>query len=227
MVVGGLRPVVLVPTDWGDWPEPHRRACLLHELAHLARYDDWAKLAQELLYAFFFFHPLVRWLLTRLDREREFLCDEATVALGADPVAYARLLIDLARRPGRLISVTSQSRTGWLPFFDRRTVAVRIERLLEEDMLRTASRPSSGYRSFLLGSLAVAAALGVGGLRVRAVVAGPAEPPKCTEAAVEPPSGTEPAAPAVAKDAPKEVRGVILDSDDRPVSGATIVAGSL
>jgi len=231
VVVGGLRPVVLVPTDWGDWPEPNRRACLLHELAHLARYDDWAKLAQEVLRVAFFFHPLVRWLFNRLDRERELLCDEATVALGSDPVAYARLLIDLGRRPGRLFSVNSQSRTGWLPFFDRRTVAVRIERLLEEDMLRTPSRPS-GYRSFLRGSLAVAVALGVGGLRVHAVSAGPADPPKRTEAATEPPKRIESPAPqtspaaVVAKDVVKEVRGVVIDSADRPVAGATILVGS-
>jgi hypothetical protein len=36
-VLAGPRPVVLVPTDWSDWPESHRRACLLHELAHLSR----------------------------------------------------------------------------------------------------------------------------------------------------------------------------------------------
>lgn len=33
VVVGGLCPMVLVPPDWGDWPEPSRHDCLLHELA--------------------------------------------------------------------------------------------------------------------------------------------------------------------------------------------------
>ena len=231
VVVGGLRPVVLVPTDWGDWPESHRRAALLHELAHLARYDDWAKLAQELLRAPFFFHPMVRWLLNRLDRERELLCDEATVALGSNPVVYARLLLDLGRRTGRLFSITPPSRTGCLPFFDRRTVAVRITRLLEEDMQRTLSRPSVS-RSVLLGSLIVVVALGVAGLRVHAVAAGPTEAPQKTQAAAElprkteaPPPTTRPA-PARAKEAPHEFQGVVLDPDGHPVPGATIVAGS-
>jgi beta-lactamase regulating signal transducer with metallopeptidase domain len=176
VVVGGLRAVVLVPIDWGDWPEPHRRACLLHELAHLARYDDWFKLAQEILRVPFFFHPLVHWLLTRLDRERELLCDEMTVALGSDPVAYAHLLLDLGRRPGRRFSVTPQSRIGSLPFLDRRTVAVRIERLLEDDMPRTLSRPSPA-RSLVVCAVSLAAALAVGGLRVQAIRAqAPANP---------------------------------------------------
>ena len=131
-------PVVLVPTDWGDWPEPHRRACLLHELAHLARYDDWAKLAQELLRAPFFFHPSVRWLLARLDRERELLCDEAAVALGSDPVAYARLLLDLARRPGRLVP----SRPRPVTAGSRSSTAVPSRSASSDSWRTTCSAPS-------------------------------------------------------------------------------------
>jgi beta-lactamase regulating signal transducer with metallopeptidase domain/protocatechuate 3,4-dioxygenase beta subunit len=219
-VVGGPRPIVLVPTDWGDWPESHRRACLLHELAHLSRYDDWAKLAQELLRAPFFFHPAVRWLFARLDRERELLCDEAVVALGSDPVAYARLLLEMARRPGRLIPVTLPVRPGWLPFLERRTVKVRIERLLEDDMLNTLSRSRpSAARSLLLGGLAVAAVLLVGGLRVRAGSDGPTASPSKT--------GPQEPAKAAAEKGPAEYRGVVLDPDGRPIPGATIVAGTL
>ena len=210
---------MLVPTDWGDWPESHRRACLLHELAHLARYDDWAKLAQELLRAPFFFHPAVRWLLARLDRERELLCDEAVVALGSDPVAYARLLLDLARRPGRLLPVTLPIRPGWLPFLDRRTVKVRIERLLEDDMLRTLSlaRPLAA-RSLLLGGLALAAALRIGGLRIRAAIRRPTGPDADSRRI----DGSNQGPPMKS---PGEYRGVVLDPDGHPVPGATIVAG--
>jgi protocatechuate 3,4-dioxygenase beta subunit len=213
-VVGGSRPVVLVPTDWSEWPEPHRRACLLHELAHLARYDDWAKLAQGLLHALFFFHPLVGWLLARLDRERELLCDETAVAQGSDPVAYARLLFDMARRPGRPFRVRFVLRPGWLPFLDRRTVAVRIQRLLEEDMLSNLSRPSAG-RSLLLGGLAMAAALVIGGLRVHA---GPA-------ASAGPPGGVQAPAPPAPEKRPDEIRGVVLNPNGIPLRGATIVVG--
>ncbi len=236
VVAGGLRPVVLVPTDWHDWPESHRRACLLHELAHLVRYDDWAKLIQELLRAHFFFHPLVRWLLFRLDRERELLCDEAAVALGSDPVGYARLLFDLARRPGRLFPVTPLSHHGSLPFLDRRTVGVRIERLLEKDMLSTLSC-SSTARFVLLVPLVLAVALGVGGLRITAVSAQqPGKDTKPAAPAVESASrkseprletpAPKPAAPAGQREAPNELGGVVLDPDNRPVPGATLVVGS-
>ncbi len=221
-VVGGRSAVVLVPTDWADWPEPDRRACLLHELAHLSAYDDWFKLAQEVLRIPFFFHPAVRWLLARLDRERELLCDEAVVALGSDPVAYARLLFDLARRPGRLVPVTASVRRGWLPFLDQSTVKVRIERLLEDDMQRSLSgstgRPTL-IRSLLLGGLALFAALIVGGLRVRAGAEAPAPPAFPVVAAYQA------TAPPSDKRAPTKFRGMVLDPDGRPVPGATIVAG--
>ena len=231
VAIGGLSPLVLVPPDWGDWPEPHRRACLLHELAHLARRDDWARLAQELIRAPFFFHPLVLWLLARLDREREILCDEAAVARGADPVAYARMLFDLARRPGRLSAATPASRLGWLPFLDRCTVKARIERLLEDDMRTTLSRPSPA-RSFLLGGVALLTALACGGLRVRAGSAATDELPKPAGAPrdAEAPAPAKPPAPAAVEEmsveAPRELKGVILDPEGHPVPGATLVAGS-
>jgi len=201
-VVGGPRPTVLVPDAWDAWPPAHRRAALLHELAHVRRYDDASKLAGELARALWWFHPLAGPLLARVDRERELLCDEAAVAEGEDPKGLARLLLELGRPgPGRRAPSAS------LPFLDRRTTAARIERLLEDDMSRTLSRPSLA-RTWLLGPLAVAAALGLGGLRVRTVSA---EPPA---AATPPPPEARPAAP----------EGLVVDADGRPVAGAKVTA---
>ncbi len=101
VVIGGRMPIILVPPDWAGWPEAHRRDSLLHELTHLKRHDDWAKLLQELVLVPFFFHPFSS-LAAQPPRPRtRVACDEAVVALGGDPVVYARLLLDLARRPGR------------------------------------------------------------------------------------------------------------------------------
>lgn len=163
--IGGRPPMVLVPADWDDRPSSVRRACLLHELAHLARYDDRSKIGLELLRAAFFFHPMVLWLLARLERERELLCDEAAVARGVDPRDYARMLLDFARRPGGLlIPGVPQS----LPFFGRETVKPRIEHLLEVDMERWIS-PLPARRAFAIGGVVMGLALGLGGARVVAV----------------------------------------------------------
>lgn len=216
-VVGGFRPVVLVPPGWTEWPEPDRRACLLHELAHLLRYDDWLKLVQEVLRVPFFFHPAVHWLLGRLDRERELLCDEAAVAMGADPVEYARLLFSLARRPGRLLAVGAPTARGCLPFLERRTVKIRIERLLEDDMKGSIRRPSAAG-SFLLGGLAIVGALVLGGLRVHAKDDGARVSQSATA-----PQGQTPLAKKAEAPAPVPIRGVVHDRDGHPVAGATVV----
>jgi len=220
VALGGRRPLVLVPPDWDGWPESHRRDCLLHELTHLARYDDWAKLAEELVRVPFFFHPLVIWLLNRLDRERELLCDEAVVAFGAEPLGYARLLLDLARRPGRLLPSATALRPGWLPFFDRGTVAVRINRLLEDDMARSLSPPSV-RRPFAVGAVAFAAALGIGGLHIRAV-----EPQaKKDDQPATPAVRAEPAAAARNIEVrPDELAGVVVDTQGKPIEAVEVDA---
>jgi beta-lactamase regulating signal transducer with metallopeptidase domain len=98
VTLGGLDPVVLMPEDWTSWTEDHQRAVLLHELSHLARRDDWAKLLGEPVHIPLFLHPLVSWPLALLDRERELLCDEVVVALLENRATYARLLLELVSR---------------------------------------------------------------------------------------------------------------------------------
>ena len=218
LTVGGRRPLILVPTDWDGWPEADRRACLVHELAHLARRDDWSKLIQELVRVPFFFHPLVIWLLVRLDRERELLCDEAVVALGAERIGYAQLLLSLARRPGHrlLLPGAVAIRPSWLPVLDRGTVAVRIQRLLEDDMstdLSPALSPPSARRLLALATLVAALALGIGGLHVRAV---------------EPRTGTEPVQSSTAQAKPaslqaRMVTGIVSDSEGQTLPDADLV----
>jgi len=230
VVLGGFRPLILAPTDWAEWPEPQRRACLLHELAHLARYDDWSKLAQELIRVPFFFHPLALWLFARLDRERELLCDEAVVALGTDPSSLVRLLVDLAKRRSRL---SPAARPALLPFLDRRTVLVRIERLMEDDMPRTLSRPSL-VRSLLFGSISLAACLAIGGFYISGE-AKPTEEPNVT-VKTRRPAAKKVTAPqglsfisgkAVDMAAVVKSPGLVLDPEGNPVPGARYATGFL
>jgi beta-lactamase regulating signal transducer with metallopeptidase domain len=212
LTLGGRGPTILVPLEWASWSERDRRTSLLHELAHLVRYDDRLKLAQELIRIPFFFHPLVHRLMARIDRERELLCDETVVALGADPLDYARLLLDLARCPGRLLPFATTFRVGCLRFFDRGTVIVRIDHLLEDDMRRTLSRPST-LRLVSTGIATLVVALGAGGVGVQTVE------PKVKK----PGQNAQPA--ALAKQAsPRQIEGLIREPDGKPAAGAVVVA---
>jgi hypothetical protein len=43
----------MVPTNSTDWSADDRRAALLHELTHVANFDDWAGVAEEFVRAAF------------------------------------------------------------------------------------------------------------------------------------------------------------------------------
>jgi beta-lactamase regulating signal transducer with metallopeptidase domain/protein involved in polysaccharide export with SLBB domain len=179
ITLGLFRPAILVGPGWEEMAEPAQRGCLLHELAHLRRRDDGWALLPELVRVAFFFHPLVRWLLARLERERELLCDEAAVHHGADPHVLAQALLAFARQAGRLAPAPFA-----LCFGRRRTVKARIHHLLEDDMQRSIT-PLPARRAVALAALVLGLALGLGTVRVRGL--GPEAP-----AAKPPPA---PAAP--------------------------------
>jgi beta-lactamase regulating signal transducer with metallopeptidase domain len=97
--IGFLKPAVVLPS-WTlrELSPAELNAVVLHELAHLRRWDDWTNLAQKVLRALLFFHPAVWWVESRLSLEREMACDDMVLAQTADPRAYAECLVSLAEK---------------------------------------------------------------------------------------------------------------------------------
>jgi beta-lactamase regulating signal transducer with metallopeptidase domain len=97
--VGFFKPSVALPT-WAlaELSPAELNAVLLHELAHLRRWDDWTNLAQKVLRAVFFFHPAVWFVENRLSLEREMACDDLVLSQTANPHAYAECLVSLAEK---------------------------------------------------------------------------------------------------------------------------------
>ena len=97
--IGFSKPAVVLP-EWAlrDLSADELNTVLLHELAHLRRWDDWTNLAQKILRALFFFHPAVWWVESRLALEREMACDDMVLAQTANPRAYAACLVSLAEK---------------------------------------------------------------------------------------------------------------------------------
>ncbi|HLJ95276.1 MAG TPA: carboxypeptidase regulatory-like domain-containing protein [Gemmataceae bacterium] len=206
ILVGGVRPAILVPPNWDALPAEHRRAALLHELTHLAHWDDWARAGEEMVRALFFFHPLVRWLLSRLDGEREQLCDAVVVQHGMAPRQLARVLLDFAKQLGAGRSPVAVGAA--LPFLSRITVKDRIDQLLEDDMTRWITPLSRGQRAALAAAV-LGFMVALGGFTIQART--PEDKP--TLAVEESKEQTKSA----------EVNGTVQDEADRPVSGATVV----
>jgi len=110
MTVGWLRPVILIPCSvLSSLPPLQLEAIIAHELAHIRRYDYAVNLLQSVLEALLFYHPCVYWVSNRIRAERECCCDDAAIALGHDPLIYARALTELeaARSPNPLPALAS------------------------------------------------------------------------------------------------------------------------
>ncbi len=97
MLVGVVKPLVLLPAAMLDAQSTAQiEMILLHELAHVRRWDNLVNLVQRLIEAALFFHPAV-WLVSRWVRlEREHCCDEVVLSHSNDPRAYAETLAALA-----------------------------------------------------------------------------------------------------------------------------------
>jgi beta-lactamase regulating signal transducer with metallopeptidase domain len=96
VAVGFIHPAVVIPPGLLErLEEGERQDVLLHELAHLARYDDWMALATHALGALLFLHPLAAIVLGRIEREREMACDDFVVARTGSARNYARSLARL------------------------------------------------------------------------------------------------------------------------------------
>jgi beta-lactamase regulating signal transducer with metallopeptidase domain len=95
-VWGLWRGNIYLPEDFVEQGTPaQRRAILMHEVAHVLRRDSVLNLIQILIQAFFFFHPLVWWINSRIRHEREKCCDETAMATLKLPAhAYTRAMID-------------------------------------------------------------------------------------------------------------------------------------
>jgi len=100
--IGYFQPMVVMP-GWvlAEIPADELNSILLHELAHLRRYDDWTNLAQKMIKAVFFFHPAVWYIESQLSLEREMACDEAVLASNCNARAYAESLVGLAEKSFR------------------------------------------------------------------------------------------------------------------------------
>jgi beta-lactamase regulating signal transducer with metallopeptidase domain len=97
--IGFLKAAVVLPS-WAlqDLSPTELNAVVLHELAHLRRWDDWTNLAQKVMRALFFFHPAVWWVESHLALEREMACDDMVLAQIDNPRAYAQCLVWLAEK---------------------------------------------------------------------------------------------------------------------------------
>jgi len=106
-VIGFFDPMIVLPV-WAlqELSPDQVNVILLHEFAHVRRWDSWTNLLQKMVRAVFLFHPAVWWIDRRLSLEREMACDDRVLAETANPRGYAKCLIALLEK--------SVARRGWV-----------------------------------------------------------------------------------------------------------------
>lgn len=138
---GALRPVLLVPFEAGGWPDERRRLVLLHELAHVRRWDWLTQLFAHVACAVYWFNPLVWWAARQMRIERERACDDLVLNSGARPSDYARELLALAMG----LSHSQRSMLAAVPMARRGLLDDRVRGILDNHRSRSAlSRASVG-----------------------------------------------------------------------------------
>jgi beta-lactamase regulating signal transducer with metallopeptidase domain/HEAT repeat protein len=97
ILVGILRPMILLPPSaLAGWTPQEVEMVLLHELAHVRRWDNLVNFLQRLIESLRFYQPAVRLVSDWVCREREHACDELVSTRTGGPREYARLLANLA-----------------------------------------------------------------------------------------------------------------------------------
>jgi uncharacterized protein YjbI with pentapeptide repeats/beta-lactamase regulating signal transducer with metallopeptidase domain len=135
VAVGFTRPVILLPHDLVTQAGlPAIEGLVLHEHAHLRRFDDWTNLMQRVIERVFWFNPLVWAVGRRIALEREIAADDAVVAATGQPAEYAQSLWRLARE----MRMPEHSVVAPGAFFTRKQISIRIEALLDR-------RPVTGH----------------------------------------------------------------------------------
>jgi TonB family protein len=226
---GVLRPKVFLPHDADEWSSERIRAVLIHELAHIKRFDWPAQIFGEAARAVYWFNPLF-WIACRwLRSESEQACDDVVLSTGFDAKDYAVHLLDLARalqHANRSWSpVLAMSRP---PNLERRFVAMLNPKVNHRSLERATL--------LLIVALMMAVTVPVAALRAReplppALPAPPAAPAGSSSVAIS--ASTKSPKPAPGRPARAQGRadgslaGTVYDSSGAAVPGVAVTVSTL
>jgi len=92
-LVGYFKPVVLLPVSMlSGIPENQLEIIIAHELAHIKRHDYLFQFIQGIIELLFFYHPVVWWLSSMVNTEREHICDDLAVKVCGESLTLIKAL---------------------------------------------------------------------------------------------------------------------------------------
>ncbi len=180
IAAGFARAAIILPASLVEQLRPDAvESIVVHEIAHLRRYDVWTNAFARIAEAFVALNPAAWFVLRRLAVEREIACDDWVVDRAGSGDTFARTLAAMASRGVCRAPIAAPSAFG-----SRHAIVVRIERLLDARPRHLRlSPPALGGALLLLALIALTMQTLSPVLAYTAPPAGPAHAPAVTIAA--------------------------------------------
>ncbi len=105
--VGCFRQMLILHTDWSQWNRNELQAVIVHELAHVARWDFLWVVISSWVRILFFFHPLMHFVVRRMRLEQELAADQLAAGMMNSASAYGRALASLTLRSQKSMRASS------------------------------------------------------------------------------------------------------------------------
>ena len=151
---GHFRPVILFPLGLvNNLTTEQVEMILMHELAHIKRYDYLFNLLQTSIEVLFFYHPAMWWLSRQVRSAREHCCDDWVITQRQNRMAYAQTLTAVQQynfSPQNQLAMSAKGIKGMF--------TARIKRLFEPQesfSLWSSLLPIFIFGSVLLGSVSL------------------------------------------------------------------------
>ncbi len=126
MTIGFLKPVILIPIASINHLTTHQlEAVLLHELAHIKRYDYLVNIILSVVEISLFFNPFTQLLSKSIRKERENSCDDWVLQFQYNASAYAEALLRIAYLQS--VPAFAMAATG-----KKNELLVRVKRMIEK-----------------------------------------------------------------------------------------------
>ncbi len=146
MVWGFLRPRIILPDDYGSWPDEKLEVVLRHEMAHIVRHDNFFIILALIASALYWFNPLIWVLIRKLNLTREVSCDDYVLNRGVRSSVYATYLMEIIQRGGgfkkAVISPVMATYTS--------NIKRRLNHVLNDQIKRKTIRLSAAYLIVIL-----------------------------------------------------------------------------
>lgn len=155
MVIGHLKPVILLPIGlMSSLPYNQVEAILLHELAHVKRNDYLVNLIKSIVEVLFFYHPVLWWVSSKIDEEREHCCDDLTIQVSSQKSALQKALLNIQKLN---INTNKPTYIAAALFKNKHQLLKRIKRMKTQNFSNQSKFNGFKATFILLMSLAILA----------------------------------------------------------------------